>query len=214
MPGPKIVSRWLIVCALLGALPSSAWAKGLTGWTDQQLAKRAADYVALNPASIARQITVQADDLEPVATFTSEPIYKFRGGFTNEVRADTFLRVLVNRKTGATNWQVYQRLTYLYDRRDFESANYAGDDGPASVSLVISDSRLSYDYGVCVHEDTLAFDLHETIVRQIAARPAAAPWRFRFKSRIGRDWTDDLPPAEFASMLIAVERWRADHNLP
>lgn len=214
MPTAKFSHMMMLLACVTGfAATPSAYAQGRVGLTDKQLAQRAVQYAALDPVAISKGIVVHADDLDAVATFSSEAACKNKGGYW-EVRSDPFLRVLIDRKTGATVWQVYITLVYGFGRREFHDAVYSGQDGPVGVPLAISDTDVTTGLLGLIYEDTIAFDIPETVARDIAnAGPAALakPWRFRLKSNAGLDWTDDLPGAEFAGMLMAVERWRRDN---
>lgn len=215
MPKPT-KSSWRRVLAFVVAalvMPTVSQAQAINGWTESQKAKRATRYALLTPEAVARLVVVQDDDLEPIARLSTERTFAFKGGFTDRVRADAFLRAFMVRKTGRTTFELYERLSYTGNSREFHSANYAGTDGPVAATLTISDTRLSCPHAVCIHDDTLAFEVPEALLRMIAARATADPWRFRFKSRVGEDWTDDVSPAEIAGLLLAVDRYRRARGL-
>ncbi|MEZ5654936.1 MAG: hypothetical protein R3E04_03440 [Sphingobium sp.] len=179
-------------------------------------AKELARVQKLTPEHFAETVTIEDDELEPVATFTTLKGYKSGGWrFTDTVRSDNFLRAFVSKRTGAARYQLYETISYTGEWRMFRSANYASPDGPVHANLVVIDRDVSCQYGVCTYKEHVGFDLSEEQLRALAATyvPGASPlWRFRFKARSGLDWEDRMSPAEAAGMLAAVDRWRKDHG--
>lgn len=206
---PNRIPVW-VLAALACSTPDIALAQATSGWTDKQLATRATRYTQISPDQVAAKVTIKDDSLESVATLTTEPAFKFKGGFTDRTRADSFLRALISKATGRTIYQVYARLSYTGDR-SFQSVNYENSTGPASALLTINSGTVDCRYGVCVWNRDLAFEVPEAVLRTIALRSSerpVRPWRFRFKASVGDDWTDDIAPAEIAGLLIAAEAFR------
>jgi len=205
-----------LIAAVMGAAPAIAHAQAVSGWTEEQQAKRTILFASLDPQQIASQVTIKDDELESVARLTTETAFKFKGSFTDLTRADNFFRAILNKTTGRTTYQLYQHLTYTDERR-FSFANYETPDGPVSATLTINSGEVNCPYGTCVWWRDLAFEVPEEVLRAVAARAAARPvkpWRFRFKAQQGDDWTDDIAPAEAAGLLLAVDAFRQKHRLP
>lgn len=201
--------------------PLHAAPQVIFGWSESQQAKRISQFDTLTPEHFDRTSVVQDDDLEVSASIDTEAGFKFKGGFTDVIRSNTFLRALINKRTGETVYQVYARLNYSLEQRVFERVNFETPDGPMTVSLTViaRDAECQHaptlKYG-CLHTEDVAFALPESFIRQLAARSAerpVKPWRFRFKSQKGIDWTDDMPPSEAAGLLLAVERYRQSRKL-
>lgn len=212
---PAAAAALLMCMAVLAGTASSAFAQARTGWTDAQLVKRSDEYARLTPAQVASSVQVHDDSLEPVAVLTTERAFTFRGGFTDRVRADSFLRAMITKSTGSTTVQVYETLSYTGDRRDFAGATYETADGPQAAPLTLSRDDTDCHLGVCVHHATLGFDVPIASLQWIATRAGERPpqpWRFRFKAGSGEDWTDDIAPAEVAGLLQAVDDWRKAHQ--
>lgn len=199
------------------SLPARAKPQVIFGWSDSQQAKRVADFAALTPDHFDRTSLLKDDDLETTASINTEAGYKFRGGFTDVIRSNTFLRALINKRTGATIYQVYANLDYTLEWRDFESINFETTDGPVAQPLTKIAHNVKCTSGVCLYTEDIGFELPESFLRQLADRAAdrpVRPWRFRFKSQKGIDWTDDMAPAEAAGLLLAVQRYRSAQKLP
>jgi len=201
----------------LSVLPTTATAQVMTGWSDKQQAKRLEQFARLTPGEVAKLVTTADDDLESVATLTTDHVFKTPGGFSDRVRADNFLRALIDKKSGRTIFQLYAQLLYTGEPRRFNGANFQLAGTIASRPLTISHGTVDCPYGVCMHEDQIAFEIPEALLRELAARAderPVRPWRFRLKAQSGEDWTDDMAPAEAAGLLIAVDRYRREHGLP
>jgi hypothetical protein len=215
LPRWRSAATTALATSMLALLALANAAAAQTGWSEQQSAKRARDYARLTSDQVANSVSVQDDALEQVATFTTEAAYRFRGGFTDRIRADAFLRALLTKRTGTAVFQVYATLAYSGEPRNFTSALYETPDGPQRAELSIMRDAPECAYGACNRRATLAFVVPDHAVRAIAARAGTAePWRFRFKAESGEDWTEDLPPVEAAGLLQAVERWRARDARP
>jgi len=205
-----------LIAALMAASPAIAHAQFNTGWSEDQQAKRVAQFASMDPQRVAEQVNTEDDELEAVATLSTEPAFKFKGSFTNRARADNFLRAFINKTTGRTTYQLFQHLIYTGERR-FSFANYETAGGPASATLAINSGDVDCSYGICAWYRYLAFDVPEEVLRSVAGRASerpVKPWRFRFKAQQGDDWTDDIAPAEAAGLLLAVDAFRQKHRLP
>jgi hypothetical protein len=173
---------------------------------------------ALNPEIIAQGVAIADDDLEPTATISTVNAYQSRGGFTDKVRADNYLRAFIDKRTGATRYQLYQTVRYMGPDRAFQLASYATPSGPVPSDLrELGHNVVSCAGTICVRDDTLAFELSRPTLALIASQYVAGsspPWRFRFKGQTGMDWEDRMMPAEVKALLLAVDRYRTAHGLP
>jgi hypothetical protein len=173
---------------------------------------------ALTPDNVAERVTLKDDDLEAQAVFTTEPIYKEKGGLLGGVANDSFLRAFVDKRTGQVSWQVYIIINYSASAWQFyEVANYQTSQGVTQVPVTIID-RDVYDctsYGTCSYTEQLGFDLTDEVVRALAKLYLPGGklgiWRFRLEGHGGGDFTDGIAAAEVAGLVNAVDRWRSIH---
>lgn len=198
--------------AMLAAPPANAADdKGYTGLSESQQAKRIAQFADLTPEHFAKTATISGDELDVAVTIDTAAGYKFKHRFTDPVRSEVLLRAMISRQTGATTYQVYARIAYSLEQRFFQNATYVTAEGPVSARLTIIDHDIICQYGTCVFTDIMVFDIPERTLRNIAARAderPVKPWRFRYQSGVGLDWTDDIAPAEAAGLLMAVDRYQ------
>lgn len=206
-----------LVLALSAPIIPTAAAQVMTGWSDKQQAKRLEQFARLTPGDVAKLVTTADDDLESVATLTTDRVFKSPGDFSDRMRADNFLRALIDKKSGRTIFQLYAQLLYTGEPRRFTGANFQLAGTIASGPLTISNETVDCPYGVCMHEEHIAFEIPEALLRELATRAnerPVRPWRFRLKAQNSEDWTDDMAPAEAAGLLVAVDRYRREHGLP
>jgi len=204
----KLVWRGALVSTLI-AISSAAAAQSKQEVIEPS-AKQMAELQRLTPEAVAAAISITDDSLEVMATLNTSKAYSTKGKFTDPVRSDNFLRAMIDKKTGATTFQVYQMVRYTGDTRMFTSVNYATGEGPINAPVqTISNEVITCSYGLCVREENIGFLVPEAVLRGIAAtyrRGASQPWRFRFKARQGFDWEDRIMPAEVAGLVLAVDR--------
>lgn len=171
---------------------------------------------ALTPAGVQQTVVTRDDDLETVATLSTEKAYRNSGRFTDRVRSDNFLRAFIDKRTGATRFQVYQEISYNFVYREFTTVNFATPDGPVSAKVdEIAHEIPACFAGGCSYKDSLGFIVDEAVLREIAAQYVTGNspfWRFRFRGRAGIDWNDRMMPAEVAGLLAAVDAYRAAHS--
>jgi len=172
---------------------------------------------ALTPEAVTDSVTISDDDLEPAATITTVNAYQSKGGFTDKVRADNYLRAFIDKRSGATHYQLYQTVRYMGPDRAFQLATYATPDGPVPAELrELGHDVVTCKVSLCVRDDTLAFELPRATLDVIASQYMAgssSTWRFRFKAKTGADWEDRMMPAEIKGLLLAVDRYRTAHGL-
>lgn len=173
---------------------------------------------SLTPLHFAQTSAVHDDDLETTAVITTQPGYRDRGGFTDRVRSDNFLRAFIDKRTRSVRFQVYQTLTYSGSWRQFRSVNYATSKGPVSAPV----DELAHDIegcysGLCSFTDTLGFDVPESTLRALADQYVTGKspfWRFRFQAKNGVNWEDRMLPAEAAGLLMKVDAYISSRTEP
>jgi hypothetical protein len=173
--------------------------------------KQMAALRALTVDGVAAAATIVDDDLETVATITTEKAWRNKGSFTDRVRSDNFLRALIDKRTGVARYQVYETVTYSGPFRNLTSANYATPRGPVSARVIpIEHEILGCTGGLCLNRDDVAFDIDEVVLRTIAEQDdtGSGLWLLRFKGQGGLDWNDQLAKTEVAGLLKAVLVYR------
>jgi hypothetical protein len=203
-----------VACAVAVALPSgrsSLSAQTSRGERSEQ--RRLERLSRLDTAHFERTATVQDSELDVTATISTQPGFRYRGGLTERVRSDNFLRAIVDKQTGLTVIQLYQTIMYTGQWRHFRSANYQSPDGLRSTPLIAIENAVpTCNGGLCVHDDQVAFDIPEQDLRRIVAAQAGgseALWRFKFNATSGEDWEDSISVAEIAGLLRRLDQLRA-----
>jgi hypothetical protein len=176
--------------------------------------------VSLPPAHFAETATVVSEPIGIGTSVTTERGWQEKRGLLGLVPADTFLRAVIDRRSGATVFQVYQRLNYVArDWRFYRAASYETAAGPVDVETV----QLAHDVDCtgsrslqgCMYREEVAYIVPEAVLRSIAAlyRPGQAlAWRMRFTARSGDSYKDGLAPAEVVGFLQVVDRERGAQN--
>jgi hypothetical protein len=210
---------WSRACVALALLTSTTPATAQSSRDAEREARRTEQIrermAQLTPADFQRTVTSQDDDLDTEAVITTEPGFRYRGGFTDRVRTDSFLRAIISKRTGTTVFQVYATITYGGDWRRYRSATYAVAEGPRAAEVLPISEDVKCTYGVCTYFETVGFLVPEAEMRQIAAtyRPVnLAPWRFRLRAQSGDTWNEEMSPAEVAGLVAAVDAYRASRG--
>lgn len=183
----------------------------------KQEAKRLAAMTNLTPDSVAKTASVKDDPFEPLVTIATENAFKWRGGFTDTVRSDNFLRALLDRKAGEASYQLYQTLTYTGDWRRFDRVHIMLPSGLKTMPLtVLSRDVVTCAGGVCVYEEIVGFNISDNDIDAVSeqyTKDPTATLKFRFKSNAALDWNDDISGAEIVGLVAAIEQWRAKAGL-
>lgn len=121
----------------LGAVSISAHAQMIT--QEQIDRKREKDKVKLlkmTPADFQKSVEIEDDDLDPIATLSTEKGFRSTGGLFVVQGSDVLLRAHVGKRTGQTTYQVYGYVWYkeTQERRN-HTVNYQRDGDIASVAL-------------------------------------------------------------------------------
>jgi hypothetical protein len=168
----------------------------------------------LSPADFASRIKVENDPLEDSVIFSSQSAYKrdrmTRGAFSG----DAHLRAVLDRKTGAISWQMWNDLSYSGARKSFGKVHFITKGSLHKVSPSVKENWIDDcpESTVSCHQYLrVAFELPEDTIREIADayRPGnRTSWKMRFKDDNGHDVTAGLAPAEAAGLISVVERWK------
>jgi hypothetical protein len=173
--------------------------------------------LAMSPAAFAEATTLQNDRLESHATLSTEKAHRESWRVLDPYGQDNHLRAIVDKKTGATRYEVRQTLRYWGVPRDYTAAHYRGPAGMLR-KVALSEARPGEDFcplmeimQQCPQTHVTAFEIDEATMRHIAAgyQPGARDsWGFKLKDAMGYDITSGIVPAEAAGLLQAVDQFR------
>jgi hypothetical protein len=185
----------------------------------QKQSKQLQKLLALTPADFQRTATLKDDSLDTVAQISTEPGFQEKRGLLKIVWNDNFLRAFIDKKTGATVFQVYQYISYQGSWHFYDTANFETPDGPQSVQVTVINRNVNScsAYLGCSFTEHVGFEAPESLLRAIAAQYSTNPsmiWRFKFGSKAGGDWKDGMVASEVAGLLAAVDQYRSARRLP
>ncbi|MGH6781154.1 MAG: hypothetical protein ACREB5_03480 [Sphingomonadaceae bacterium] len=160
--------------------------------------------------------TVNDDRLE------FDTVISTRDGFRKQMRmngsawGDNHVEAHIDKRTGATRFEVHQSVRYLGSRRSYGTVHFEDRDGTL-VARPIDRTRHGEDVcpnsdfnGDCSLTKQLVFSVDEKLLKTIIARDGG--WSFKFKGNRS-DKSDDLlaqlAPAEVEGLLLAVNDYRA-----
>lgn len=203
----------LTCCAVISLHPISVSADDgqFSQRSAKQEVKRTAAVGKLTPEGVAKLATIKDDAMEPFVRISTEAAFKWRGGFTDPVRADNFMRASLSRDGEVVLYQLYQTVAYMHAVRRFDQVNVMLPSGLKTLPLTIISSKVDCTYG-CVYTDDVAFSFTQDEMDQIASLYAEDPRatiKLRFKSSSSLDWNDDIAAVEVVGLIQAVKAWKA-----
>ncbi len=168
---------------------------------------------SLTPADFAQDIQVLDDPLEPMTILSTRDGYTRGRSIEGAHASDVHLRVLVDRASGRTVWQVWHELVTTSGHKHVTAVHYraGGEPAPLALDHWLDQCPPTDGIGSCNQVTRIGFALPEHAVREMAAAYAAGsrePWRLRFKDASGHDVTGGLAPAEAAGLVQALDTWR------
>lgn len=124
------------------------------------------------------------------------------------------------KKTGKTDYQIYfSTVTRAGGWPFFYSVNYEMPGGPEAAALTKVGSDVDCTgsrYGGCTyHEHVLITPTREVLDRVATTYVPnkVVAWKMRLKGQSGQTMDMFLTPAEVKGMLVAVDAYKAQHNL-
>lgn len=160
-------------------------------------------YAAPSPTRATRQtVNVENSEFEQRATFVGiEQIYG--SGLPPELPDKYFIRSWVDKRTGATEHQIYVMNSYVGDWRFW---NLASNDRAQPLRLVSIDRTVIFcgGYGGCSHSETVGIMLSDADLR--AAR--ATGYRMQLRSRTGLTQVIQVTPAQIQAQMDAIDAFR------
>jgi PDZ domain len=145
-------------------------------------------------------------------TISTENGYKETRGPLRTVWNDEFLEGIIDKKTGRKSFLVSVWVTYTGNSRSYATASYLAPQGPRSVPATLTRLNKSYcAVGDCTYTEYLTFPVDETMLRQLAAEPAAGKhvlWPFKLAAKSGPNYSGGFSSAEIAGLLARVDDYR------
>jgi len=196
--------------ALLAAA-SLTVAGAAVGSANAQDARLPAKQAALSADHFHARVQVIDDPLDIATVVSTERGFQTGKALFRSPTNDNHLRAVVDKRSGATRFEVRQTLSYPGAIRGYGEVSYQTAQWPVVAPLTkIKDNRshcfLFEAPEICREE--VAFDVSENELRRAAAAPGA--WGFKFKADTGHEHRTAITPAEIAGLLKAVEAYRRD----
>ncbi len=171
---------------------------------------------AMTPADVTAKARIADDPLERHIIISTDRAFRGSRSIDGGLEGRAHLRAIIDRATMATRFEVRQETVYSGPRKDLYQVNYRRNGAFVESSLALAvhepDNCPHADTtGSCILTKTVAFELTEPLVREIAAlyEPRSrTPWAYRLKDRNGKDITGGIAPAEASGLLEALEQWR------
>src|SRR3984957_2224488 len=157
--------------------------------------------------------TATVTDTGPDAvTISTENGYKDGRGPMRTVWNDEFLEGIIDKNTGRKSFLVSVSITYTGNSRSYTTASYLAPQGPRSVPATLTRLNKSFcAVGDCTFTEYLTFPVDETMLRQLAAEPAAGKhvlWSFKLVATSGPYYSGGFSIAEIAGLLAKADASR------
>lgn len=168
----------------------------------------------------AKQTTLTADHFHARAQVIDDPLdietvvstergYQTGKGLFQLPRNDNHLRALVDKRSGATRFEVRQTLSYPGAIRGYSEVSHQTGGWPVAAPVTKIRDNASHCFlfeapEVCREE--VSFSVPESELRRAAAKPGA--WAFKFKSSKGHEHRTAITHAEIEGLLRAVDTYR------
>ncbi len=172
--------------------------------------------ISMTPEHFRDTAQIFDDQLETTAIISMEPGFHGPHNMPQDGWVcDAYLRAFVEKQSGATTYQLYVDVSYVaHDRRLYDTIVYRTSQGVQSAPVIkISRDRASCRKNDCTHRDVVAFEMPETMLRQIAATYTPNTrngWLFKIKGKfIDTDVQYVIMPSEAAGLLMAVQAYKA-----
>jgi hypothetical protein len=203
----KIRSRLLALSAIGGLTVAGA----TVGVASAETVRLPAKQAALSADHFHARVQVVDDPLDIETVVSTERGFQTGKAMFRSPTNDNHLRAVVDKRSGATRFEVRQTLSYPGSLRGYGEVSYQTAQWPVAAPLTkIKDNRsqcfLFEAPEICREE--VAFDVSESELRRAAV--ASGAWSFKFKSDTGHEHRTAITAAEIAGLLKAVDGYRRD----
>lgn len=192
----------LLALTLLGGV-------AVAGAAAAEPVKLSAKQVALTADHFHAKTQVIDDPLNVETVISSEQGFRAGQGLLKSPASDNHLRAFVDKRSGATRFEVRQTLMYPGSIRGYGQVSYQTSQWPVSAPLTKIRDNASHCFlfeapEVCREE--VSFTVSEAELRNAAATSGA--WAFRLTSAKGYEHRTAITNAEIAGLLKAVDTYR------
>lgn len=182
--------------------------------------KQGMDYINMTKEQALSLTRVKDDELENIAQINTQEVFREKRGLVGIVWDDNFLRAYINKDTGETVYQVYDRV-YMKDWSYLYQVNYSSPDGPQTKKLI----RVASDVETCSSNAFIGCTLREDVawnvdrqMLEIVAEKynpgAMEAWKYKLKGQSGEDRIRGFTATEVAALLEKVDQYKTKNNLP
>lgn len=198
----KTTRNTLMALVLVGGVAAA-------GAAAAQTHKLPAKQAALTAHHFHAKTQVIDDPLDVETVISSERGFHSGKGLFKSPYNDNHLRAFVDKRSGATRFEVRQTLMYPGSIRGYGEVSYQTGQWPVSVPVTKIKDNASHCFlfeapEVCREE--VSFGISENELRRAAATPGA--WGFKFTSDRGYEHRTAITHAEIEGLLKAVDGYR------
>jgi len=179
------------------------------GAANAQTVQLPAKQTALSADHFHAQAQVIDDPLDTETVISTERGFRAGKGVFRSPGNDNHLRAIVDKRSGATRFEVRQTLIYPGSSRDYSQVSHQTGEWPTTAPL----TRIRDNAGHCflfeapeVCREDVAFEVAESELRRAAVSPGA--WAFKFSSAKGYEHRTAITHAEIEGLLKAVDAYR------
>jgi hypothetical protein len=192
----------LLALTLLGGVAAA-------GAAAAESVKLPAKQAALSADHFHAKTQVIDDPLDIETVISSEQGFRAGQGLFKSPASDNHLRAFVDKRSGATRFEVRQTLMYPGSIRGYGEVSYQTSQWPVSTPLTKIRDNASHCFlfeapEVCREE--VSFTVSESELRSAAAKPGA--WAFKLSSDKGYEHRTAITHAEIEGLLKAVDTYR------
>lgn len=181
----------------------------VTGAASAETVRLPAKQTALTADHFHARTQVIDDPLDIETVISTERGFRTGKGVFKSPSNDNHLRALVDKRSGATRFEVRQTLTYPGPVRGYSEVSHQTGQWPVAAPLtkIRDNARHCFLFEapeVCREE--VSFGVAESELRRAAASPGA--WAFKFTSAKGYEHRAAITHAEIEGLLKAVDTYR------
>lgn len=192
----------------------------LTGCAQVQQKQEANRLFDMTKEEFASKIVIKDDSLDASVEIHTQNGFQEKRGLVGIVWDDNFLRAYIDKETGLTTYQVYDRI-YMKEWGYYYAANYTTPEGlkTKDVLRVASDVETcsSNAFVGCTLREDVAWYVDRELLDTVAGmyQPGQrVAWKYRLKGQQGGDRDRGFTAAEVAALLEAVDAYKERHRLP
>jgi len=198
----KTTRNTLMALTVIGGLAAA-------GAAAAESVKLPAKQAALTADHFHAKTQVIDDPLDVETVISSERGFHSGRGLFKSPYNDNHLRAIVDKRSGATRFEVRQTLMYPGSIRGYDQVSYQTGQWPVAAPV----TKIRDNAGQCflfeapeICREEVAFSVSESELRRAAAAPGA--WSFKFKSDRGYEHRTAITHAEIEGLLKAVDGYR------